>query len=62
MIYNLSMFGKIIFEVTVNSDVIGIWATGSLEKSGRTVFEIFSPTDDFETTKNGITLVARLLQ
>ena len=50
MIYNLSMFGKIIFEVTVNSDVIGICATRSFEKSGRTVFEIFSPTDDFETT------------
>ena len=26
------------------------------------VFEIVSPTDDFETIKNGITLVARLLQ
>ena len=27
-----------------------------------TVFEVVSPTDDFETIKNGITLVARLLQ
>ena len=35
---------------------------GSLEKCGRTVFKIVSPTDDFKTIKNGITLVARLLQ
>ena len=35
---------------------------GSLEKYGRTVFEIVSPTDGFEAIKNGITLVARLLQ
>ena len=34
---------------------------GSLEKYGSTIFEIASSTDDFET-KNGITLVARLLQ
>ena len=34
----------------------------SLEKCGRTVFRIVSPTDDFNTIKNEITLVARLLQ
>ena len=62
MIYNLSMFGKIIFVVTVNYDIIGIWATGSLEKHGRTDFKIISPIDGFRTTKNGITLVDRLLQ
>ena len=28
----------------------------SLEKCGRTIFKIVSPTDDFETIKNGITL------
>ena len=33
-----------------------------LEKCGRTVFKIVSPTDDFETIKKGITLVVRLLQ
>ena len=62
VIYSLSTFGKIIFVVTVNYDVISIYATRSLEKSRRTVFEIVSPTDNFETIKNGITLVARLLQ
>ena len=62
MTYSLSMFGKTIFVVTVNYDLIGIQATGSLEKCGRMAFEIVSPTDDFETMKNGITLVARLLQ
>ena len=35
---------------------------GSLEKYGRTVFKIISPTDNFEAIKNGITLVARLLR
>ena len=30
----------------------------SLEKCGRAVFETVSPTDDFDTIKNGITLVA----
>ena len=60
MIYNLSMFEKIIFVVTVSHYVIGV--TGSLEECGATVFEIVSSTDDFETIKNGITLVARLLQ
>ena len=60
--YNLSTFGEMIFVVTVNYDVIGIYATGSLEKCGRTVFEIVSPTDNFQTVKYGITLVARLLQ
>ena len=40
--------------VTVNLDVIGIKATGSLEKCGKMDFEIVSSTDDFETTKNGI--------
>ena len=48
--------------VTVNYDVIDIQATGSLEKCGRTVIEIVSPTKDFKTITNGITLVARLLQ
>ena len=62
MIYNLSMFGTKIFVVAVNFDVIGIQATGSLEKWGRTVFKIVSPSDGFETIKNGITLVTRLLQ
>ena len=62
MIYNLSMFRKIIFVVTVNYDVIVIYSIEKLEKCGRTVFEIVSPTDDFEIMKNGITLVARLLQ
>ena len=33
-----------------------------LEKYGRTVSEIVSPTADFDTIKNGISLVARLLQ
>ena len=37
-------------------------ATGFLEKCDRTVFEIVSPTDDLEKIKNGITLVAGLLQ
>ena len=35
---------------------------GFLEKCGRTVFEKVSPTDNFETTKTGIFVVARLLQ
>ena len=61
MMYNLSMFRKIIFVVTVNEDVIGVQATRSLEKYVMTVLKI-STSDDFETTKNGITLVARLLQ
>ena len=54
MIYNLSMFERIIIVVTVNYDVIGFYETGSLEKSGRTVFEIVSPTNDFETIKMGL--------
>ena len=62
MLYNLSMFGTNIFAVTVNYDVIGMQTTGSLEKCGETVFKIVSPTDDFETIKNGITLIAKLLQ
>ena len=33
-----------------------------LEKYGRTVFQIVSPTADFEKIKNGISLIARLLQ
>ena len=56
------MFRKIIFVVTVNYDVIVIYSIEKLEECGRTVFEIVSPTDDFEIMKNGITLVARLLQ
>ena len=62
MIYNSNIFEKVTFVMTMNYNVIGIQATGSLEKCGRTVFEIVSPTDDFETIKNGITLVTRLLQ
>ena len=62
MIYNLTMFGTKIFAVTVNFDVLSIQVMGSLEKCGKTVFKIVSPTDDFETVKYGITLVARLLQ
>ena len=62
MIYNFSMFGTKVFEVTVNYDVTSIQATGSFEKCDRTVFKTLSPTDDFETIKNGITRVARLLQ
>ena len=46
----------------MNYDVIGIKATGSLEICDRVVFDVVSPTDDFETIKNRITLVARLLQ
>ena len=56
------MFGTKIISVTVNYDVISIQATGSLEKCGRMVFKIVSPTDDFEAIENEITLVARLLQ
>ena len=37
-------------------------ATGSVEKCGRIVFEVVSPTNDFEERKIGISLVARLLQ
>ena len=51
MVYNLNMFRKIIFVVTVNYDIVGIQATGSLGKCGRAVFEIISPTDNFETIK-----------
>ena len=62
MIYNSNIFQKVIFVMTMNYNVICIQATGSVEKCGRTVFEIVSPTDDFETIKNGITLITRLLQ
>ena len=62
MIYNHNIFEKIIFVVTVNYDAICIQTTGSLGKWGWMVFEIVSPTDDFETMKTGITVVARLLQ
>ena len=62
MIYNLNAFGIIVFVVTVNYDVISIKATGSLEKCDRTVFEILLPIDDFESIKNRITIVFRLLQ
>ena len=51
-----------IFVVSVNYDVISIKATRLLEKCGRAVFENVSSTGDFEAIKNGITLVARLLQ
>ena len=33
-----------------------------LEKCGRTVLEIVWPTDHSETIRNGVTLIARLLQ
>ena len=56
------MFGTKSFVVTVNYEVIGIEATGFLEKCDRTVIKIISPTDDFETIKSRITPVARLLQ
>ena len=62
MIYNLSMFEKISFVVTLNNAFIGIQTMGYLEKCGRTVFKIVLSTDDFETIRNGVTLVARLLQ
>ena len=39
-IYNLRMFGKIIFVMIVKYDVTGILATRLLEKCDRTVFEI----------------------
>ena len=61
MTYDSRMFRKRIFVVTVKYDVIIILATGFLEKCGRTVFEKFSPIDNFETTKPGIFVVARLL-
>ena len=35
---------------------------GVFRKMWWDVFKIISPTDDFETIKNGITLVARLLE
>ena len=57
-----SMFEKILFVVTVNNDVIGFEETGSLEKCGKTVLETVSSTEHWETIKNEITLVARLLQ
>ena len=59
--YNLGMFGKKKFVVTVNYDVIGIYTTGSSRNCGRTVFKIVSPIANFEII-NGVTLVARLLQ
>ena len=63
MIYNLSMF-----EIKIFCSYHKLWChwdlgnSVSLEKCGRTVFKIVSPTDNFETTKNGNTLVARFLQ
>ena len=62
MIHNFSMFGKIIFMVTVNCEITGIQVIDSLEKFGRMIFGIVSPTDDFETITDEITSVARLLQ
>ena len=35
---------------------------GSIEEGGTMLFEIVSPTADFEAIKNGISLAARLLQ
>ena len=60
-VYNLDMFGKNLFVVTINYDFIGIQTTESSRKGDRTVFKTVSPIDDFETI-NGSTLVARLLQ
>ena len=62
MIYNSRMFRNRIFVVTLKYDVIIILAPGFLEKCGRTVFEKVSPTDNIETTKTGIFVVARVLQ
>ena len=52
MIYDLSMFGNYSLVLRQRSSV----------KCGWTVFEIVSPTDNFETIKNGITIIAKLLQ
>ena len=60
--YNLNIFGKIIFAVTINYDVIGIQATEYLEKCEKKVFEIVSPSDYFQTIENEVTLVVKLLQ
>ena len=49
MMYDLSMFGKMIFVVSVNYDVISIEVTGSLEKCGGMVLAIVSTTDEFKT-------------
>ena len=51
MTYSLSMFGKIIFALTRDNDIIAIYATGSLQKCGTTILKIVSPTDNFETKK-----------
>ena len=75
MIYNMTMIGKENFCLPTSHNIIKfcIWHDSSfslnfkaiekcLENCGRTGFEIVSPTADFETIKNGIALVARLLQ
>lgn len=48
MICILCKFGKRIYLVTVDDDVIGVKTTRLLEKCGKMVFKIVSPTDDFE--------------
>ena len=60
VIYDSRMFRKRIFVVTVKYH--HYLATVFLEKCGRAVFEKVSPTDNFEATKTGIFVVARLLQ
>ena len=75
MIYNMTMIGNENFCLPTSYDIMKfcIWRDNSfslnfkaiekcLEKCGMTVFEIVLPTDDFDTIKNGIALVARLLQ
>ena len=58
MICNISIFGNITFLVTIYDGHQYI-AKGVLKKWGRIVFKIVSPTDDFETIKNGITLIVK---
>ena len=75
MIDNMTMIRNENFCLPTSYDIIKfcIWRGNSfslnfkaiekcLEKCGMTVFQIVSPTADFETIKNGIALVARLLQ
>ena len=75
MIYNMTVIRNKIFCLPASYDIIKfcIWRDNSfslhleatekyLEKYIRTVSEIVSPTADFETIKNGISLVARLLR
>ena len=61
MVYYLRIFGKIVFVGALDDDAIRIQVTGSIGKYGRTVFKIVSPADNFERTKNGITLMGLLV-